>query len=168
MNLTNEITQHDKLMMKNLEEEGNYLICVFFLNQSTVIGSSRFCHVISVSGNCELEEGEKTFTNRHIYILLIFVFVLLVATVIFTCVRTYINRPRTIEALFETFPEHHTENLKTLAPDADNRRRRRTQPALNNRLREDSVLSVIYEPNGDGDYHNYHGTDNLSLDTVPE
>jgi hypothetical protein len=166
---TEEIEYHGDLIMAHLDEEGNYLICVFFLNDSLdLIGSSRFCHVISVAETCELKVADNTISNRHIYVLLIFVVVILLTAVIFSVIRDYVYRPRTIDALLKTLPTHHAHNLENLAGDADTRRRRRTQPTLNNRLREDSVLAVEYDPNADHDYHNYHGHDNLSLDTLTE
>jgi len=167
---TNETTYHGILKMKGLEEEENYLICVFFLknNQTDLIVSSRFCDVVSVSGNCKLEPAEKTFEGSHIFVILGFAVFLLTATVLFTCIRDYVYRPRTIEALLKTLPEHHAINLENLAPTADGRRRRRTQQELDNRLREDSVLTVNYDPDADHEYAIYHGHDNMSLDTLPE
>lgn len=166
---THEIEYQGTLTMLELEEEeGNYLICVIFLNGTTIIASSRFCHVVSVSGSCSLEPTVKTFNDRHILVVLAFVFVILTITVVFTCIRDYVYRPHTIEAILKTLPEHHAQNLETLAPTADERRRRRTQPALTNRLREASVLTIEYDPNADLDFHNYHGHDNVSLEILDE
>jgi hypothetical protein len=166
--LDDEEPFYGQLNMKNLEEEDNYLICVFFLNDTQLIGSSRFCHVVSVSDNCKLETAEGTFTNRTVYVLLIFVVVILLATFIFTCIRAYVYRPKTIEAILETLPDHQRQNLEKLAPTADERRRRRTQVDLDNRLREDSVLSINYQPDTDADFRNYYAQDNVSLDIVHE
>jgi hypothetical protein len=166
---TNETKYHGKLIMEGLEEKGNYLVCVFFLtNKTELIASSRFCHVVSVSGNCDLEPAEKQFTDLHIFVILGFASVLLTATVLFTCIRAYIYRPRTTEALLRTFPGHHVQRLEVLAHMADNRRRRRTQQALSNHLRTESVYSIDYDPIVDHVYTNYHRYDNASLDTVPE
>lgn len=156
------------LKMENLEEGGNYLVCVFFLNQTNLIGSSRFCYVVSVGNKCQLEISEGTFDAIYLYILLGFVGVLLIIIVVFSRIRGYVYRPRTIEDYLKVFPEHHRVRLEDLAPTADERRRRRTQPALDKRLREDSVHVINYDPNTDHDYHNYHGIDNASLDTLTE
>lgn len=168
-NISNHDTEyHGQLKMTDLEEEGNYLICIIFLNRTIKIVSSRFCHVVSIPGNCNLEPTEKTFNDRHVIVVVSCGAFLLVTTVLFTCIRDYVYRPRTIEALLKTLPEHHAQNLETLAPTADERRRRRTQPALNNRLREASVLTIEYDPNADHDFYNYHGHDNASLEIVAE
>jgi len=170
-NITNnEINYHGELKMINLEEEANYLVCVFFINSSGhVIGSSRFCYIVSVSDDCQLKEANATFDNRQVYVLLPFVALILVFAVVFSCIRDYVYRPRTIEDILKTLPEHHATRLASLAPEADQRRRRQTQAELNNRLREDSVLTINYDPNNtDNDYHNYHGIDNVSLDMIPE
>jgi len=166
----NETTYHGKLKMENLERKGNYLVCVFFLkNQTDLVGSSRFCYVVSIANTCNLYLREEQFGDRHVFVILAFATVLLLITVLFTCIRDYIYRPRTIEALLKTLPEHHATDLETLAPRADDRRRRRTQPALNKRLREDSVLTISYDHNPDDEYMNYHNTyENASLDMVPE
>jgi hypothetical protein len=169
-NITNdEINYHGELKMINLEEEANYLVCVFFINSSGhLIGSSRFCYIVSVSGDCRLEEANATFGNRQVYVLLPLVAFILVFTVLFSCIRDYIRRPRTIEAILKTLPQHHATRLESLAPDADQRRRRRTEPTLNNRLRQDSVLTIDYNHNADDEYYNYHGIDNASLGTIQE
>ena len=164
-----ENTHRGVLQMSNLEEHGNYLVCIIFLSNGTqIIASSRFCDVISVHGDCNLHVDDGTFTDGQVYVLLGFVFVILVFTIVFTCIRDFVYRPRTIEALLKTLPQHHAQKLETLAPSADDRRRRRTEAALNTRLRDDSVFSVTFSPNADEDYHNYHGIDNASLDILDE
>lgn len=140
----------------------------FFLNQTNLIGSSRFCYVVSVSNKCQLKISERTFDARYIYILLGLLGFFLIVIVVFSRIRRYVYRPRTIEDYLKSFPEHHRERLEVLAPNADERRRRRTQPALDKRLREDSVHVINYDPNIDHDYYNYYGIDNASLETLTE
>jgi len=169
VSIPNTTEYHGKLIMENLEEKGNYLVCVFFLrNKTELIASSRFCHVVSVSYNCDLEPAEKQFGGLHAFVILGFVVLLLIGTVLFTCIRTYIYRPRTTEALLKTFPDHHVQRLEILAHMADNRRRRRTQQALSNHLRTESVYSIEYDPIVDHVYSSYHRYDNELLDTLPE
>ncbi|CAF0757446.1 unnamed protein product [Adineta ricciae] len=166
---TNESEYHGSLKMTGLEEEeGNYLVCVIFRNSSGhAISSSRFCHVISVNDQCTLEPPKGEFHDRRILILLPFVIFILLAAFLFSCIRDYVYRPRTIDAILKSLPQHHAINLEQLAPDADRRRRRRTQPELDKRLRDDSVHSLTYDPS-DKNYFNYHEMDNGSLHTVAE
>ncbi|UJR22232.1 hypothetical protein I4U23_025295 [Adineta vaga] len=167
----NESVYVGKLNMVGLEEEeGNYVVCVIFRNNVTnySIASSRFCHVISVKDRCLLEAPSDMFHNRQIFVLLPFVVIILVMAFLFSCIRDYIYRPRTIDAILKSLPQHHATNLEELAPFADSRRHRQTQPALNKRLREDSVDSINYDPNGDRRYSAYHNLDREPLETVME
>ncbi|CAF0748935.1 unnamed protein product [Adineta ricciae] len=166
---TSESEYHGALKMTGLEEEeGNYLVCVIFRNSSGhAISSSRFCHVISVNDRCTLEPPKGEFHDGRIFILLPFVVFIWLAAFLFSCIRDYVYRPRTIDAILKSLPKHHADNLEQLAPDAEKRRRRSTQPALGKRLREDSVLSLSCDPS-DKDYFNYHVTNNGPLQTVAE
>ena len=165
---TNTTEYQGVLKMESLEEGANYFVCVFFLNQTNLIGSSRFCYVVSVSNRCQLVESERAFDSRYIYVLLGFVGVLLIMTVVFSYIRRYVYRPKTIEDYLQIVPEHHRSHLENLAPTADERRRRRTQAALDKRLREDSVPAISYQHNPDENYYNYHGIDNASFETINE
>ena len=161
-----------ELRMERLEEHGNYFVCVFFLGQNgkTLIGSSRFCHVISISGKCNLGESVETFDNRHAMIVGIIVVLFFLFVAIVSAVRKYIYRPKKIEAILKTLPQHHADNLEQLAGAIGVRRQRRPQPALGKRLREDSLPTLDYDPNVDRDheFYNYHAYDNMSLDTLDE
>ncbi|CAF0929111.1 unnamed protein product [Adineta steineri] len=166
---TNETEYHGVLKMKNLEEEGNYLICVIFINTTAhLIVSSRFCHVVSLSHDCKLEAADGTFDNQHIYVLLPFVAFMLLLVVIITRIKSFVKRPRTIEAILETLPQHHAQRLESLAPDADARRRRRTQQDINDHIRQDSVIEIQGNLGGDENFTMYYNTDNTSLETIQE
>jgi hypothetical protein len=169
MELSTNTTKYQGILkMESLEEDANYFVCVFFLNQTNLIGSSRFCYVVSVSNRCQLVEAERSFDAIYIYILLGFVGVLLAIIVIFSTIRRFVYRPRTIEDYLNIVPQHHREYLENLAPSADDRRRRRTQADLDKRLREDSVPAISYNHNPDQNYYNYHGIDNASFETLTE
>ncbi|CAF1368871.1 unnamed protein product [Rotaria sp. Silwood1] len=159
---------YGQLKMENLEDEGNYLICVFFYNnnRTNLIGSSRFCHVVSVSDSCQLEQLKISFTNQPVYILLILVVVLLVAVVIFSNIRRCIYRPRNFEEKLATLPEHHARDLTDLR--GLSRRQKYAATALQNRLRADSISTIGEDSNIDQEYFNYHGYDNKSLNTLTE
>lgn len=165
---TNATEYHGRLEMMHLEEEGNYLVCVFFLNQSLVISSSRFCHVVSVAGTCSLEIPEEIFNNRHAIILVGAALVLLIIIIVVSCIKGYINRPRTIEDHMKNFTQSHNEKLEAMATIGDGRRRRQPQQALGERFREDSVETIENQENIDDQFYNYHGIDNASFSTVPE
>ncbi|CAF4661672.1 unnamed protein product [Rotaria sp. Silwood2] len=138
-----------QLKMQHLEAEGNYLICVFFLrnNQTNVIGSSRFCHVVSISDSCQLDKLEISFTNQPVYLLLILVVVLLVIVVVFTYILRCIYRPRNFEELLKTLPEHHAHDLTHLGDTGRQRRNETTQ--FNNRQSVDSVSTMELDANDD-------------------
>lgn len=165
---SNTTEYHGRLEMMHLEEEGNYLVCVFFLNQSFVISSSRFCHVVSVAGTCNLEIPEEVFNNRQAIILVATAAVLLIFVVVVSCIKSFISRPRTIKDHMKNFTQTHNENLEALANVGDGRRRRQPQQILSKRLREDSVQTIENQENIDGEFYNYHGTDNASFSTLPE
>jgi hypothetical protein len=168
---SNETSYTGILKMEGLEEHGNYFVCVFFLSQngSNLIGSSRFCHVISISGGCSLEEEAKTFDNPHALIVGVAVVVLFLFVAIVSIVRKYVYRPKEIQAILKTLPQGHAHNLEQLAVAVDVRRQRRPQTALGKRLREDSLVTLDYDStNVDHEYYNYHAYDNLSLDTLDE
>ncbi|CAF1041893.1 unnamed protein product [Rotaria sordida] len=164
----NETNYHGQLNLKNLDAEGNYLICVFFLtnNQTNLIGSSRFCHVVSISDSCQLEQLEISFTNQPVYILLILVVVLLVIVVIVTYVRRCIYRPRNFEERLKTLPEHHANDLTQLA--GLSRRRNRELTTSHDRLRGESISTIGSVPYDDHEPVNYNGYDNRSLTTLTE
>ena len=166
----NETTYTGHLKMQKLEEKSNYLVCVFFLagNVSRLIGSSRFCHVISVGEECLLDKTEKTFNDRHIMVLVIFAVVFFVLIVVISIVRKFIYRPRNIDALLDTLPSHHVARLRALVIDNNTSRGRQNEETLNRRIREDSVITVDFDPNGDHDFQRYHGRVNPALDTLQE
>ena len=115
-----------------------------------------------------MEISQRTFNNQHAIVLLGGAGLLLIIIVIVTTIRGYVYRPRTIEDHLKLFPDDRRHKLEALATTADERRRRRTQPALSDRLREDSVQTVNYEANTDNEYNNYYGIDNASMDTLTE
>lgn len=161
-----------ELKMEGLEEHGNYFVCVFFLGQNgkIPIGSSRFCHLISVSGKCNLGVSVETFNSRHAMIVGIIVVLFFLFVAIVSGVRKYIYRPKKIEAILKTLPQHHAHILEQLAGEIDVRRQRRPQTALGKRLREDSLATLDFDPTVDRDhgYYIYHAYDNLSLETLDE
>lgn len=161
----NESKYHGILKMKHLENEENYLVCVFFLKDygTNLLGSSRFCHVISVSGSCDLESIKVSFTNQPVYLLLILVVVILGLVVLVSRIRDCIYRPRTIDAILRALPEHHAQDLEGLASVANRRRQRGAKRIPNLNGRNSSVSTVEYDPNADHEFFNYHGYDTASL-----
>jgi hypothetical protein len=167
---SNETIYHGELKMQNLVKDGNYFVCVLFLtrNRTNLIGSSRFCHLIALSKDCNLENSDDTFDNQNALIVGLCAVVFLLSVFIISVIRNHVYRPRTIEAILKTLPSQHEEMLKNLADVAHTRRQRKPQNTLSNRLREDSVVTVDYDGNIDHDYHKYHGWDSTSLDIVDE
>ena len=158
------------LKMENLEEDGSYFVCVFFLtdDHAHLIASSRFCHLVTMNEGCQLEKSEKAFSNRHILILVAFSCVIFLLVVIITIIRKYIYRPRTIAAILETLPVDYAKRLTELADKVDGRRQHKPTRALGTRLREDSRITIDYDPNADHEFYKYHSQDNASLDILPE
>ncbi|CAF1589086.1 unnamed protein product [Rotaria magnacalcarata] len=161
---TDEVQYSGALKMEYLEAEGNYLICVFFLknNRSGLIGSSRFCHVVSVADTCQLEELEVSFANQPVYLLIILVVVLLAAIVIFSYIRAYMYRPRTVEDYLSKLPDIHTEYLQELGGQRIISRLRFINPALNQHLQTGSIDTIIYDDKNQPVYAN------ASLDAIAE
>ena len=166
----NETAFTGHLKMDKLEEKSNYLVCVFFLAGSVrrLMGSSRFCHVVSVGEQCLLEKTQRTFNDRHILVLAIFAVVFFVLIVVISFVRKYIYRPRDIDAILDTLPSHHVARLRALVVDNNTSRGRQNEETLNRRIREDSVITVDFDPNGDHEFQRYHGYANPALDTLVE
>ena len=165
---SNNSEYHGRLMMMYLEREGNYLVCVFFLNQSSVITSSRFCHVVSVASTCDLEFSEGAFNNRHAIILVAAALLLLIIIVVVSLIKGYKNRPRTMADRLKSIHPSLTEKLEALGTLADGRRRRQTQQELIDRLQEDSLQTIESDQHIDDQYQNYHGFHNASFSTIPE
>lgn len=167
---SNTSEYHGRLTMMYLEEEeGNYLVCVFFLNPSLVITSSRFCHVVSVANTCQLEVSEGTFNNRHAIILVGGALVLLIIIVIVTQIKSFKNRPRTMADRMKQFPASHTAKLQALGTMVDERRRRR-QPfphELDDHLDEDFEPTVDHDQETDDQYKKYFGERNESFHDDP-
>ena len=160
---------HGRLKMKNLEHR-NYLICVFFLknNRTDLIGSSRFCSVVSISGQCRLETTEVILSHAPTFFLIILVIALLAIIILFSWIRDYVYRPRTIQAILKTLPEDHARDLENLADAVNQRRRRRINPDLQNRIYISSASTDEYDIYGDREYCHYHEYNNGSSDTPNE
>ena len=166
------------LKIEGIEEHDNdFMVCVIFLsnNGTNPITSSRFCHVVSPSGSCDLTPHESTFSNQHVIILVGFVCVILLGTILFTCIRAYIYRPRSAEEILATLSEYHANDLTNLAPVADTRRRRTTAPQLEH-MREGSVAEIDFDRRFSS-YHrfstshrfsSFQGQDNQALETLDE
>ncbi|CAF3165868.1 unnamed protein product [Rotaria socialis] len=163
-----EVHYKGTLKMEHLEAEGNYLICVLFLknNRSGLIGSSRFCHVVSVADTCQLDELKVSFDNQPVYLLIILVVVILAAIVIFSFVRAYIYRPRTIEDYLSKLPDVHKENLQDLAGPRIISRLRHVNPALDQLLQTGSICTITSDD--ENQPSNQHVYANASLDTIAE
>lgn len=162
--------QSGVLKMENLEEDGSYFVCVFFLtdDHAHLIASSRFCHLITMNEGCQLEKSVKAFNNRHILILVAFSGAIFLLVVIITIIRKYIYRPRTTAAILESLPEYYAERLKDYLDEAHPRRHYQPAPALVSRLREDSRITIDYDPNVDHEFYKYHGRYNAPLDILSE
>ncbi|CAF0828588.1 unnamed protein product [Didymodactylos carnosus] len=111
---SSKIKANGSLNMTGLAEKGNYIVCVIFVNGPYSLASSQFCDVVSVAENCVLKPEEHKYSNQYVYLLAIFFVILFAIVIIGTCIRDYIKRPKTIEQLLETLPEHHADKLKEL------------------------------------------------------
>lgn len=158
------ITYRGVLRMENIEEGGHYVVCIIFINDSSlssIIASSRFCHLVSLDESCIFDESNDLFNDRLILLLVPCAVVIFGLVIIFSIIRHYVYRPREIEAILKTLPEHHAQRLKAMANDVDTRRFRRVAAAA-------VPSDVEFDIENDNDFYNYHNYDNPSMEDEVE